>query len=211
MLRDERLLITESEQGNVTVMYPDYFLMLDDVSRDLSVSLQKPVFALHVHDGDLWMYRLYANGQEVDRFNPLPDYWEELSDKDSESWSGDAVVVSQYWPGVREEQIANYLVRWNLDDEDETGAKAYAEDEFSTGEDWQIVDFMAKVGLAYPQEEQDNSGESLYRFIVSPPPSETPAVSLSQPVVLETPKPVKTPKPIWNWGRKARIKSSKKA
>lgn len=82
MLRDERLLITESEQGHVTVMYPDYFLMLDEASRDLSVSLQKPVFALHVHDGDLWMYSLYANGQEVDRFNPLPDYWEELSDKD---------------------------------------------------------------------------------------------------------------------------------
>jgi hypothetical protein len=162
---DDFLLIAESEQGNVTVSYPCDFIDWDGASQHLSTALKRPVFSLHIHDGDLWMYLLFADGQEVDRFNPLPDYWEELSDDEIASWSGDASVVAKYWPGVRVEQVANYLVRWEADAE-EPGAKAYPGDEYAAGEDWQMVDFMAKVGLVFPGDEEGEPLGTRYRFTV---------------------------------------------
>jgi hypothetical protein len=184
---NESNLVTESDQGNVTVLYQDEWIDWDDASQQLSETLQKPVFSLHIHDGDLWMYILYANGQEVDRFNPIPDYWKELSEADRTSWSGNAAVVSRYWPNVSQEQIANYLVRWNVDNEDEIGTKASPEDEFGAGEDWQIVDFMAKVGLAYPE------------------PGQGQMVEQRQPEAIEAPQPV------WKrWRGKTRHKIRRK-
>ena len=182
---NEASLIAESDQGNVTIVYQDRWIDWEDTSKQLSELLKKPVFELHIHDGDLWMYTLYANGQEVDRFNPIPDYWEELSEADRKSWSGDAAVVSRYWPNVSQEQISNYLVRWNVDDEDEIGAKAYPEDEFGRGEDWQIMDFMAKVGLVYPDDEQE------------------PMIEPGQPEILETAQPVRK---RWIGKRRHKIK-----
>ena len=156
---EESYQFAESDQGNVTVLYQDETIDWDDTSRQLSETLRKPVFSLHIHDGDLWMYLLFADGRQVDQFNPVPDYWEELSDEEWASWSGNAAVVSQYWPNVSQEQIANYLVRWDLKDEAEYGSKAYPEDEFGRGEDWQIVDFMAKVGLVVPGEDEQEPTE----------------------------------------------------
>lgn len=162
----ELLLMAESQQGNVTVLYPDHFTGWDDASGYLSVALGKPVFSLHVHDGDLWTYTLFVNGEAVDNFNPLPNYWEELEETAVESWPGDAAIVSRYWPEVSEEQIANYLVNWETLGDEEDGAKAYPDDEHGAGEDWQIVDFMAKLGLIYPDEDDRTQAASRYRFKV---------------------------------------------
>lgn len=163
---NELLLIAESEQGNATVLYPASFLDWDGASEHLSKFLNKSVFSLHVHDSDLWMYLFFVNGQEIDRFNPIPDYWEELPDDELHSWAGDATVVCQHWPPVSEAQISNYLVRWENGDDEEDRPKAYPEDEYGAGEDWQIVDFMAKVGLVYPIDEQGNEVGVKYRFSV---------------------------------------------
>lgn len=163
---EELLLIAESEQGNVTVFYPRGFTAWDDASRHLSATLNTAVFSLHVHDGDLWMYNLFVNGQEADRFNPVPDYWEELPQEELETWSGNAAVVAHNWPGVTAEKIARYLVRWRLDNDDQEGAKAYPDDEYGIGEDWQIVDFMARVGLVYPLDDHGKRLGTGYRFSV---------------------------------------------
>jgi hypothetical protein len=46
------------------------------------------------------------------------------------------------------EDISCYLTRWDL--EDPHDRKAYPDDEFPMGLDWQVVDFMRKLGLIYP-------------------------------------------------------------
>ena len=161
----ESLLIAESEQGNVTVLYPSSFTDWDGASQHLSATLQGPVFSLHVHDGDLWMYLLFAGGQEVDRFNPRPDYWEELPPEELRAWAGDAAAVCRHWPHVTVEQIENYLVRWEDEDDEEQGT-AYPGDESGAGDAWQVVDFMAKVGLAYPADEGGSQRGARYRFQV---------------------------------------------
>jgi hypothetical protein len=48
---------------------------------------------------------------------------------------------------VKRTDIERYLVRWDLDPEE--SKKAYADDEF-VQEDWQLLDFMRKLGLPYP-------------------------------------------------------------
>src|SRR5262245_53995995 len=62
------LVIAPSPQKNVSLMYPGEFIEWDDAAAHLSRTLERPVFSFHIHDGDLWMYVLFADGEEVDWF-----------------------------------------------------------------------------------------------------------------------------------------------
>ncbi len=144
---DDRNIGAIVQEGpNTTVLYPDGFFEWDEASRHLSASLGKTVFALHIHDGDLWMFVLFADGAEIGRFNPMPDYWEELPPEEMAMWQGDADLIAQRIPGVSAAAIARYFKAWD----DEDAGKAYPDDEFEYGDCWQMCDFMKRVGLAYP-------------------------------------------------------------
>jgi hypothetical protein len=161
----EHLLISGDENGPVTVLYPDDFFGWDEASNFLSVSLGVPVLSLHIHDGDLWMYILFVDGEEVDHFNPISDYWsEELSPDERSLWAGDAEVVAKVWKGVDAPSIEKYLVTWALDD-DEPG-KAYDSDTYTFNDSWQLTDFMEKLGLSYPIDDKGEAHGERYRFEV---------------------------------------------
>jgi hypothetical protein len=162
----EHLVVSGEDGSPVTVLYPSEFFGWDEASSYLSSSLHAPVFSMHIHDGDLWMYVLYHDGEEVDHFNPIPDYWmEDLSPEEESVWAGDAEVVARTWPGVDAASIERYLVTWDLDD-DEPG-KAYETDEHPTGDCWQLLDFMRKLGLPHPIDHQGRARGEGYRFEVS--------------------------------------------
>jgi hypothetical protein len=138
----------EEDKGNTTIFNPYAYLEWDNSSEFISRDLNAPVFSFHIHDGDLWVYVLYVNGETVDQFNPLPDYWEEnISEEEIRSWSGNARTIANYVSSVKPTDIERYLVRWDL--EGEENKKAYADDEF-VQEDWQLLDFMRKLDLPYP-------------------------------------------------------------
>ena len=164
-LDDDGCLVVSGGVGGVTVLYPGDYFDWDNAAQHLSRRLGKPVFSFHIHDGDLWMYILYENGQIVDQFNPLPDYWEELDDEERRSWKGNANEVASRIPGLMPEQIARYLVPWD-DDVLETAQrrKAYPKDMFCYGDDWQLVDFMSKLGLDYPIDDRGAPHGTTYRF-----------------------------------------------
>ena len=46
------------------------------------------------------MYVLFDKGQEVGRFNPMPGYWEPVSDEEGKRWAGDADLVCKLVSGV---------------------------------------------------------------------------------------------------------------
>jgi hypothetical protein len=158
---DTNCCVIEQSHNNTTVFYPYNYVEWEKSSEFISRELNAPVFSFHIHDGDLWMYVLYVNGQIVDQFNPIPEYWDEnLSDEEIQSWKGDASVVAKYIaqpPGT----IANYLTRWHLDAE--LSEKAYDDDEFGC-EDWQLLDFMKKCGLPYPLDEDGNAKGKIYKL-----------------------------------------------
>jgi hypothetical protein len=159
----DHLILAGEDFGPITVMYPGNFFGWDKASKHLSKSLGVPVVSLHIHDGDLWMYVLYRDGEGIDQYNPIPDYWSDsLSPEERFSWAGDASVVADNWEGVDVSSIDRYLVTWDLDD-DEPG-KAYEEDEYPIGDCWQILDFMGKLGLSYPVDDQGQATGETYMF-----------------------------------------------
>jgi hypothetical protein len=161
----DHLVISGGEDGRVTVLYPDNFLGWDEASSFLSVSLGAPVFSFHIHDGDLWMYALFVNGEAVDHFNPIPDYWsEEVSPEERSLWAGDAEVIADIWKGVDASSIEKYLVTWDLDEEG--SSKAYNSDKFPYNDSWQLMDFMEKLGLSYPIDDKGEIHGDWYRFDV---------------------------------------------
>jgi len=159
---NENCCIIEEANGNTTIFYPDGYLEWDDSSEFISKDLNATVFSFHIHDGDLWMYLLYNNGKVVDQFNPIPDYWNEnITDEEIESWKGNASIVAKYLPYIKPTDIEKYLVRWDLDEEEST--KAYPTDEF-TKEEWQLVDFMTKLKLPYPLDDNGDPKGQSYKF-----------------------------------------------
>jgi hypothetical protein len=163
----DSLVISESE-GNTTVIYPSMFIELDEVSAYLSQSLHVPVFSLHIHDGDLWMYVLFINGEDVDQFNPIPDYWSDnITEDERQRWAGNSRVISRCCPSIREESIKNYLVKWNI--LDEVSGKAYHDDEFCFNDCWQLVDFMKKIHLPYPIDSNGVVSGECFKFKIKKP------------------------------------------
>lgn len=138
----------EEQNNNTSIYYPNGYLEWDESAKFISKEINTTVFSFHIHDGDLWMYILYKNGEIIDQFNPIPDYWDEnLSEEEIEGWKGNALAIAKAIPSIQPADIGNYLVRWNL--EEEETAKAYSSDEF-TREDWQLIDFMRKLNLPIP-------------------------------------------------------------
>ena len=146
--------IIDEQNGNVSIFYPNGYLEWDDSSAFISKELNATVFSFHIHDGDFWMYVLYQNGQIVDQFNPVPDYWDDnISDEEIASWKGNADIIVQLIKGIKKSDIDKYLVKWDL--ENEEAEKAYTTDEFGQ-EDWQLTDFMNKLNLPYPLDDNGN-------------------------------------------------------
>lgn len=151
--------------GNCNVLYPGEFFDWDEASAYLSSQLDKPVFSFHIHDEDLWMFDLFAGGESVARFNPVPDYWDDdLSEKERESWAGDAEVIAGRVPGLSAEAIRPYLKRWDFDEEDP--GKAFPDDHFDYQDCWQLCDFLKRVGFVYPIDEAGTVLGETYEFSV---------------------------------------------
>ena len=163
--QDGNCLVISKGVTGVTVLYPGEFYEWDEPSSFLSKETGKPVFSFHIHDGDLWMYVLFENGVVVDQFNPIPDYWQEVDAKERQRWRGNAVEVAKRVPNVSEESIRKYLIPWNDDIlECEERKKACPDDVFFYGDDWQLVDFMKRLGLTYPLDEKGSPLGTTYRF-----------------------------------------------
>jgi len=156
--------ICEGEAG-VTVLYPYEFFDWDEVSAEMSRALKKPVFSLHIHDGDLWMFILFVDGESVSQFNPVPDYWKKLkSQQERDLWKGDARQVAQFVPSIKPESIERYFVPWSFGDR--VSAKSYPDDEFAIHDCWQMLDFMKRLGLAFPSDEEDGAAAEAFHFEV---------------------------------------------
>jgi hypothetical protein len=161
----EVLILADSAQQNVTVQYPGDFFEWDDASAFLSRSLGVPVFSFHIHDDDLWMYVLFNGGEEIDHFNPIPDYWDDaISEEETATWAGNAGVIAEAWPDVEADAVRNYLVRWDLDDD--APGRAYANDRFPYDDCWQLTGFMKRLGLTYPLDDHGRVIGRTYRFRV---------------------------------------------
>ena len=161
-----------SLESNTSVLFPAAFLEWDDCAEFLSKQLNTSAFAFHIHDEDIWMFRLFQNGQETARFNPIPDYWGELSESERSSWLPDAKIVAAAVPGAKAEILSKYLIEWNSDGTDL--APAMPGDRYPGEECWQMCDFLRQLGFGYPLDE----GIQRDRFQLTVPVPELKKTSL---------------------------------
>lgn len=163
---DPNTLVLFEQNRRSTIVYPGEFFDWDAASQFLSAELKTPVFSFHIHDGDLWTFIAFADGEPATQFNPVPDYWDS-SNEEACAWAGNAVKVASLVPDVDSKIIEPYLTRWNF--EPEEPKKAWPDDEFATLDCWQLLDFMRRLGFKYPI---GNSGSVLgetYEFVPEEP------------------------------------------
>lgn len=136
--------------NGVSILINEECIGYDDLAEAISSDYGKVVMLLYIYDGDFWAYALFDNGELVDKFNPQPGYFEEVSEEVIEASKGNADVIAKYFH-VERADIEKYLVRWE-DDLGDMEDIAYDDDEFGYGE-WQMADFMRKLGYPYEFEE----------------------------------------------------------
>jgi hypothetical protein len=194
---DRNIGVIQSSASTTTVLYPDGFSDWDDLSKFLSVEMKTPVFSFHIHDGDLWMFIAFSGGNEVAWFNPIPDYWEEVDEEERNRWAGNAKTVASLVPNLAAGSIDRYLVPWT-EDVLAVEKKSYSDDEFPIGVDWQLTDFMRRLGFVYPIDDTGNpTGETFYLKIRRQrPPSGAPIAPSPQPELPPT-QPKSQGKPWW--------------
>ncbi len=196
---DRNIGVMQTSESTTTVLYPDGFSDWDDLSKFLSVELKTPVFSFHIHDGDLWMFVAFDNGQEVAWFNPIPEYWKEVDDAERHRWAGNPQAVASLVPGLDTASIERYFVPWG-EDVFASEQKSYDDDEFAIGVDWQLTDFMRRLGFVYPLDDTGNpTGETFYLKIrrQRQPPGEV-APPIRQPETPSAP-PTASTKPWWRF------------
>ena len=138
--------IRYTEADGTTMAYLNFGCTgYDELAECLSIKLETAVLLLYIYDGDFWAYEFYEKGECLDKFNPLPDYFEDMDLEQIAQYKGNSKVIAEYFD-VNEEDIEKYFIPWT----DEVGVddKAYEKDEFGF-EDWQMGDFMKKIGHEY--------------------------------------------------------------
>lgn len=137
------------DYGNgVNILFNGSCFGYEGLAKALSKELEQPVLLLYIYDEDYWGYYLYEAGNERDCFNPMPDYFEEVSEQERKRVAGNGAILAKYFC-VEEDAIKNYLTLWTEERMEHYGEKAYPDDEFGQCDCWQMADFMKRIGFSY--------------------------------------------------------------
>ncbi len=146
LAQQKRKAFVSPTAGNFTVVYDQETEdqdteVLKELAEDLTRQFGCTGLASLVHDSDVYMYWLYENGELIDTYNSLPDYFDSDSD-DATPEGGDVKKLCKAFgrPEAESEltRIFSLVAQSNLDDPGE---------EYLLGED--IHDSLVRA-LAMP-------------------------------------------------------------
>jgi hypothetical protein len=130
------------------VLWPEHFNVHDvPACARLSADLGTLVSAIHTFDGDYWVHNVFRDGERLDRFASMPDYF---TDTGATRWAGDPARVAAAF-GRAPEQVAPYYVHQSVHAEEPAG-KAFGDDEFDLDNMWVFADLWRRLGIAYPED-----------------------------------------------------------
>lgn len=164
-------------EGGTGVLFNDNTIGYDTLADALSRKAACAVLLLYIYDDDFWGYYFYENGQELDQFSPVPDYFDEQAMPPAR-YAGNPARIAKYF-GVKEEEIKNYYMPWRRTkeekaqghtDEADSDQTAYPQDEHCYGDCWQIADFMEKLGCPWEAFDEEGAADSI--FAQQPPQPE---------------------------------------
>ncbi|MEV6243064.1 hypothetical protein [Lentzea sp. NPDC051838] len=142
--------------GWTVVLWPNYFIEVaaaEHMSRELGVLTS----TARIYDGDYWTHSLLRDGETLDRFASIPDYFAEDEDEAAAlatKYAGKPEVIADA-TGCPVEQVAPYLVHIEEDeegDDEPDRVKAFPDDEFELDSAWVFVDFWRRFGPRYPDD-----------------------------------------------------------
>lgn len=107
----------------------------------LSEMLDTIVMVLYIYDGKSWSYCLCDNGEEIDQFSKDKEYLSCIEEFNKDISIGNLDIVCNCF-SIKKEDISNYFKI--LEEE-----KAYKDDEYTSNDCWQMVDFMKKLGFPF--------------------------------------------------------------
>lgn len=146
------------QDGWTVVLWPQYWAAAP-ASAFVCQQLGGVSSAVSIHDGDYWTHTLLRDGETLDRFASMPDYFTDDPDEIARlaaKFAGNPAVVATAF-GCPVDQLAPYLVHAmvteNLDHLLLDGpdlAPAFSDDEFDRESPWVFVDFWRRAGITYP-------------------------------------------------------------
>lgn len=150
--RENQYEVSNEIGGWVQIFTPE--IQDKDLAIELSKQLNSLIFSFHICDGVFWMYELFDSGELKDKFNPIPNYWKEIDNKEKLSYKGNSLLLSKLF-NVPHNKLKPYLVFWNeIKDEDK---KAFPKDGSPIQSEWSMTDFQQKLGIIYPDFEKSSS------------------------------------------------------
>lgn len=159
----EALMTLESPKGDFVELYENpsgnYLTMPGQNMHDAKgivrqLSRQLPVSCCLFSFGDdvVWGYDLFHGGRLVDSYSSRPNFFAQVSEDEVLRLKGRPEVICAHWPYVSAEDISDYLTNKELLSKD-ADSKAYEGDKRNEWDAWQLCDFMRKLGLEYPVDE----------------------------------------------------------
>lgn len=131
-----------SEKNGSTLIECDSLTQWREFPRALSEITGCPVMLLYIYDSDYWGYYLYECGAMADAFCPYPE--EAAGEGEAlELFKGNPIALARCFR-VAPERLKPYLTPWDDSVLDRT--KAAPDDRYGY-EDWQLLDFAAKLGF----------------------------------------------------------------
>lgn len=145
------LQIFEPFKGNVLVKLSESHFYADKYLEYISKNLLKPVLFIFQGSDEFWYYELFVGGKKIDtmysNLNIDLDY--KMTPKLYKEKSGNPDILAKNWK-CNKSAIENYYCNRGDLSESELAKKAYIEDEFTFGNEWQITDFLDKLDIKLP-------------------------------------------------------------
>lgn len=132
---DRSVLIIFNEEANVN----------EAVVKILSKEICAPVMFIYIYDGDGWGYFYCEDGIIKDFFSVCPEATRGTS---PEKYKDSAKFIAERFH-INVNKIINYFKIWT-DELIEDEVVAYEDDEFVYGDCWQMADFMKRLGILFP-------------------------------------------------------------
>ncbi|MFI5934780.1 hypothetical protein [Actinoplanes sp. NPDC051494] len=143
------------ENGWTVVLWPPSFIE-EAAARFMSRGLGVLASSVRVHDGDYWRHVLLRDGDVLDRFASMPEYFTDDPGEVARlraRFAGHPAVVAAA-VGCTTAQLAPYLVHADLDHDGEfvDHGKAFPEDRSGVDNPWVFASFWAQFGPHYPDD-----------------------------------------------------------
>lgn len=158
------LFLLDEYKNNTVLIYPETFFEFEEIAMYLSKELKIPIFNFYIYDTDLWVYEMYYDGKIIDKFNPSPKYLNNIDENRLELYKGNPEIVCEYVKNIEFKDIKEYYRPWT-EELISNKKKAYSDDEFYYGSNWQAVDYMKKLNLKYPITDEEETIGRAFKLI----------------------------------------------